>query len=155
EIAVALVLAIGATLLVETLVRLRDVDAGFHPEGILTATINAPLPKYQDAGRRQQFYSDILQKVGSIPGVKSSGLNSDLPYTSRGNTMSLAVEGRRFPTTLGIDVLFRLVSAGYLETIGARLVEGRLLDWTDQMDSEPVVIINETLAHTYWPNESP
>src|SRR5262249_47780775 len=91
EIAIALVLVIGAGLLIETLVHLRLFDAGFKSEGILTAQINAPTPKYADAAKRQLFYSQILEKVRAIPGVQSIGLTSDLPYTSRGNTMSLKI----------------------------------------------------------------
>jgi predicted permease len=154
EIAVALILAISASLLIESLVRLHSVDAGFRPEGILTAKINAPLPKYQDSTRRQGFYNQILDQVRAIPGVTSAGLTSDLPYTSRGNTMGFSIEGRPFANNTGVDVLFRMVSSGYLETIGSRLVEGRLLRLSDGMDTEPVVVVNKTLAEFYWPNQS-
>lgn len=70
EVAIALVLVIGATLLIETIARPRAVDAGFQPAGILTADIPVPYPKYQDAGKRQRFYSDLLTRVAAIPGVK-------------------------------------------------------------------------------------
>ena len=83
EIAIALVLVIGAGLLIETLVRMRAVDAGFQAAGILTADINVAFSKSQ--GHNQRFYDDVLTRVRSIPGVKSVGLTSDLPYTSRGN----------------------------------------------------------------------
>ena len=154
EMAIALVLVIGAVLLIQTLVRLRAVDPGFRVEGILTAQITAPFPKYQDAAERWRFYTQILEKVAALPGVKLAGLTSDLPYTSRGNTMSLTVEGQETKRDLGTDALFRLVSAGYLETIGAQLKEGRFLDVRDQPDTAPVVVVNETLAQQYWPNKS-
>ncbi len=153
EMAIALVLVIGAALLIETLVHLRAVDPGFHSQGILTAEINVPSTKYQ--GKNQRFYNDLLARVRSIPGVKSAGLTSDLPYTSRGNTMSLAIEGKPAQYVLGQDVLFRLVSAGYLETIGARLIEGRFPDARDAEEATAVVAINETLARQYWNGESP
>jgi predicted permease len=82
------------------------------------------------------------------------GLTSDLPYTSRGNTMDLTVEGQGARHDLGADALFRLVTAGYLETIGAHLEEGRFLDANDQQDTTPVVVVNEALARQYWPNRS-
>lgn len=154
EMSIALVLVIGAVLLIQTLVRLRAVDPGFRVSGILTAEITAPFPKYQDSRQRQRFYAKIQQTVSAIPSVISAGLTSDLPYTSRGNTMSLIVEGQRAKPELGMDALFRLVSAGYLETIGSQLKEGRFLDERDQPGMTPVVVINETLARTYWPNES-
>jgi putative ABC transport system permease protein len=152
EVAIALVLVVGAGLLIETLVRLRAVDAGFRANGILTADINVAFSKSQ--GRNRRFYDDVLARVRSIPGVKSAGLTSDLPYTSRGNTMSLAIEGNPAPPDLSRDTLFRLVSAGYLETIGAKLKEGRFLEARDRDESVPVVVINETLARQYFPNES-
>lgn len=154
EMAIALVLVIGAMLLIQTLTRLRAVDPGFRAEGILTADVTAPSPKYQDSGKRQLFYTEILSEVSSIPGVKSAGLTSDLPYTSRGNTMALTIEGQESQRDLGTDALFRLVSAGYLETIGARLKEGRFLNASDQRDTSPVVVVNETLAQQYWPKQS-
>jgi predicted permease len=125
EVALAFVLVIGAALLIETLARLRAVDPGFRPAGILTAEITATFPKYRDSGQRRRFYNDVLARVRSIPGVHSTGLTSDLPYTSRGNTMSLAIEGKPVQHDLGQDALFRLVSPDYLQTIGARLKQGR------------------------------
>ena len=155
EIAIALVLVVGASLLLETLVRLRAVDPGFRPQGILTADVTVPIARYSDSARRHRFYNDVLDRVRSIPGVKSAGATSDLPYTSRGNTMSLAIEGRPVQPSLQQDALFRLVSAGYLETIGARLKEGRFIEPADREDRQAVVVINETLARQCWPKESP
>ena len=155
EIAIALVLVVGATLLIETLARLRAVNPGFRSEQVLTADIAVPYPKYSDSGRRQRFYSEVLDRVRAIPGVKSAGLTSDLPYTSRGNTMGLTIEGKPAQRDLGQDALFRLVSADYLQTIGAQLKRGRLLDASDRDAANPVVVINETFVRQYWPNESP
>lgn len=154
EMAIASVLVIGAVLLIQTLVKLRAVDPGFRADAILTAQITAPSPKYEESERRQHFYSQILEKVRAIPGVRYAGLSSDLPYQSRGNTMSLTVEGQEAQAGLGTDALFRLVSAGYLETIGARLKEGRLLSERDQQDALAVVVVNDALARQYWPNQS-
>ncbi|HYM22063.1 MAG TPA: ABC transporter permease [Vicinamibacterales bacterium] len=155
EVAGALVLVVAAGLLIQTLWRLRSVDPGFRSGGMLTADVNVQIPKYQDQQRRGRFYTDVLQRVRAIPGVTAAGATSDLPYTSRGDTMSLAIEGRPAPAGAIQDVLFRLVSAGYLETIGARLVTGRLLGPADRADSLPVVVINETMARQYWPAENP
>jgi putative ABC transport system permease protein len=151
EIAVALVLSIAAGLLIQTLARLNAVDPGFRPEGILTASVSIPIPKYPSAPAHHRFYSDVLERVRAIPGVSSAGLTSDLPYTSRGNAMSLLVEGQPAPQEIGQDALFRLVSAGYLETIGARLVHGRLIDQHDTDSSLPIVVVNETMARQFWP----
>ena len=155
EVAIALVLVTGAVLLIETLVQLRAVDPGFRSDSILTANIDVPFPKYMDAAKRQRFYSEVLAHVANVPGVKSAGLTSDLPYTSRGNTMGLTIEGQPAERDLGEDALFRLVSPGYLETIRARLNAGRFLNATDGPASPPVVLINEAFARQYWPNQNP
>jgi putative ABC transport system permease protein len=155
EVAIALVLVIGATLLIQTLGRLRAVDPGFRAAGVVTADVSAAGPKYRDAASRRSFYNAVLAAVRSIPGVTSAGLTSDLPYTSRGNTMSLAIEGKPAQPGLGQDALFRLVSSDYLETLGTTLKQGRFLDRRDSETATPVVVINEALARTYWPGENP
>src|SRR5262249_3343197 len=154
EVAVSFVLVVGAGLLVRTLWHLRAVDPGFRPAAMLTANVSVPLPKYQDSDRRSRFYDDALARIRAIPGVTIAGATSDLPYTSRGNTMALQVEGQ--PASSGViqDALFRLVSVEYLQTIGARLVQGRFLDAADRADSAPVVVVNESLAREYWPGQS-
>ncbi len=154
EVAIALVLVIGAALLIQTLQRMRAVDPGFDSRGLLTAEISVPFPKYADAAVRQRFYTRILENASKILGVTSAGLTSDLPYTSRGNTMGLTVEGQPQATGLGVDVLFRMVSPGYLETMNAKLIEGRFLDEREQSGAPAAAVINETLARLYWPRES-
>ena len=154
EIAVTFVLVVAASLLVATLARLSGVDPGFRTDHVLTADVPAPFPKYADSGRRIAFYRHVIARVGAIPGVGSVGLTSDLPFTSRGNYMSLRVEHQERRGGLGQDALFRLVSAGYLETIGARLRAGRFLEERDAGDATPVVVINATLANQYWPGEN-
>src|SRR6202023_1602937 len=112
---------------------------------ILTARVSVPYPKYADAGRRNRFYTEVLARVGILPGVVRVGLTSDLPYTSRANSMSLKVENQATPRGLAQDALFRLVSADYLETIGARLRAGRFLDDHDRGAATPAVVINDSL----------
>jgi putative ABC transport system permease protein len=153
EVAIALVLVICAGLMIETLAHLRAVDPGFRPANILTADINVAFSK--SLGKNQHFYNDVLLRLRSIPGVKAAGLTSDLPYTSRGNTMGIKIEGKSAQGDLGQDVLFRLVSPAYLEIMGTQLKEGRFLEDRDSEDAPPVVVINETLARQYWPGESP
>jgi len=155
EVALDLVLVIGASLLVETILRLNSVDAGFRPEGILTASAMTPFPKYEDRYKRNQFYRRVLERVEQIPGVVSAGLTSDLPFTSRGNTMSFSVEGKPPDPSLSQDALFRLVSAGYFQTLQTPLKSGRFFSVADDESSPSVGIVNETLARQYWPGENP
>jgi hypothetical protein len=112
EIAIAVVLLAGATLLIDSLIRLRAVDPGFRADHVLTADIVVPYPKYAEAARRQRFYMDVIARVRALPGVEGVGLTSDLPYTSRENYMSLKIEHRARPGGLEQDALFRLVSPG-------------------------------------------
>jgi predicted permease len=155
ELAIALVLVVGAALLIETLFHLQAVDPGFSSHAILTADLSIPMPKYQDAAKRRRFYDEVLARVRAMPGTIAAGLTSDLPYTSRGDTMALLIEGQPPPQDVGQDALFRLVSAGYLQTIGARLREGRLLDDRDREGSPPVVVVNATFARQHSPAASP
>ena len=154
EIAVTFVLVVAASLLVATLARLGGIDPGFRADHVLTADVTVPFPRFADSGRRIAFYRDVIARVRAIPGVAAVGLTSDVPFTSRGNYMSLRVEHQERRGGLGQDALFRLVSAGYLETIGARLRAGRFLDERDGGDATPVVVINATLANQYWPGEN-
>jgi putative ABC transport system permease protein len=153
EIAIALVLVVGAVLLVETLFHLRSVDPGFRADHVLTAEVVVPYPRYADAARRRQFYTDVLAHLKALPGVERAGLSSDLPYTSRANYMSLKVENQTTARGLGQDALFRLVSIEYLQTIGAKLRAGRFLDDRDRDGATPAVVINDALAREYWPHE--
>ena len=153
EVALAVMLLAAAALLVDSLMRLRAVDPGFRADHVLTAQIVVPYPKYADAARRQRFYSDVIARAQAIPGAERVGLTSDLPYTSRSNYMSLKVEYQDSPGGLGQDALFRLVSTDYLQTIGARLRDGRLLDEGDRQIATPVVVVNDALARLYWPGE--
>ena len=155
EVTLSFVLVVGAGLLVRTLWHLRAIDPGFRSGGMLTATVTVPLPKYQDSERRSRFYTEALARIRTIPGVTMAGATSDLPYTSRGNTMALQIEGQPQPPGVIQDALFRLVSVDYLQTIGARLVQGRFLEADDRADSASVVVVNETLAREYWPGQSP
>jgi predicted permease len=154
EVAIAVVLLAGTSLLIDSLFRLRAVDPGFRADHLLTASIVVPYPKYADPTRRQQFYSDVVSRVRALPAVERAGLTSDLPYMSRGNYMSLTIERQQTTGGLGQDALFRLVSADYLQTIGARLREGRFLDESDRDGTMPVVVVNQALAQQYWPGAS-
>jgi putative ABC transport system permease protein len=153
EIAVALVLVAAAALLIDTLAHLRAVDPGFRADHLLTARIDVPYPKYADAARRQAFYAGVLAGVRALPGVERAGLTSDLPYTSTGDYMGLTIENR--PSSgVGRTALFRLVSPGYLQTIGASVSAGRPLDAGDTARSAPVAVVSDVLARTYWPHQS-
>jgi putative ABC transport system permease protein len=155
EVALALVLLVGASLMLKTVARLRAVDIGFRPDHLLTMRTTLPRLKYSDLASRVAFYHRVLEGVTTLPGVESAGCVSTLPFLSQGNTQSYTVEGRpKLPSDPG-DALLRVSSGDYLQTIGVKLVEGRLLQRSDTANAPTVMVINQTMARLYFPNESP
>ncbi len=154
EVAAALVLMVGAGLMLQTVARLRAIDIGFRPDHLLTLRTTLPRSKYQDPTARTGFYHRVLQGVRALPGVQSAGYTSNPPFRSQGNTQGYRIEGREpVPGDAG-DALLRVSSGEYLQTLGVRPIEGRLLQASDTEQSAPVVVINETLARLYFPKQS-
>ncbi len=156
QFAMAFALLVGAALMIETLWNLRRVDLGFRSDHLLTMGVPLPDTKYNTNEKLRAFYRDVLDRTRTLPGVKSVGFGSDAPFTSVGDTEGYAIEGAP-PTLPGQDndALYREVTAGYLETIGGTLKEGRLLEDRDIESSQPVVVINEFLAKRHWPGQDP
>jgi putative ABC transport system permease protein len=155
EVALAMILLVSAGLLLQTLRNLHAIDAGFDPDNVLTLSTRLPSPKYADPLKRVAYFEAVLERVRALPGVASAGFTSNLPFTSQGYTSAFRIEGRPFTPGTNPDALYREVTNDYLQTLRARLTEGRLFGSEDRANSLPVVIINETFKHQYWPNESP
>jgi putative ABC transport system permease protein len=153
QIAIALVLLVGAGLLIRTLANLRGIDVGFRTERLLTLRTTLPPLKYQNPTDRLAFYDRVIAGVRALPGVDNAAYVSTLPFLSVGNTTGYRIEGREgLPTQ---DALYRVGTADYLATLGVRLVAGRLPDRRDGPDAPPIVVVNETFAGLHWANESP
>jgi putative ABC transport system permease protein len=152
EVALALVLLVGAGLLIQTFVRLRALDIGLNPENLLTLRTTLPLGKYGELAKRTAFYQQVLERVRSLPGVVSAGYTTAVPLTWKGGTNSFTVEGHE--PGPGQDANFRQVSPGYMETIGIKLREGRYLTDRDDSQAQPVAIINATMARQFWQGEN-
>jgi putative ABC transport system permease protein len=157
EIAVALVLVVGAALLIRTLVALQHVDMGFNADHVLTASVAPPRTQYRDPAALRQLYARLLQRASAIPGVRSVALTNMLPLSGGDFTLSFAIEGRPFVATPGSEPVAgaRIVSASYVSTMGMRLVQGRDLSPLDTENAPGAVLVNETMARRYWPNASP
>jgi putative ABC transport system permease protein len=151
EVSVALLLTIGAGLLIRTVTLMTRADPGFQPAGLLTMRI---APRYADPVRRDNFYREALERIRALPGVVDAGFVNQLPFKGAGQTGALEIEGRQIPEEEA-DAEYRATAGDYLQTLGARLREGRLLTPQDRADTEPVVVINDTFARLYWPAESP
>ena len=155
EVALAMLLLVSASLLIQTVANLRSVEIGFRIDHLLTMTTRLPMPKYADASKRIGYFDAVLAKVRALPGVVSASFTSNLPFTARGNTNGYRVEGKPLGAGDPGDALYREVTDDYLQTMGVRLLTGRFFGNGDRLNSLPVVIINETFRKMYWPNESP
>ncbi|AKQ70475.1 hypothetical protein A176_007387 [Myxococcus hansupus] len=151
QVALALVLLVGAGLLSKSFLALRSVDAGFTPEGVLTGNLALPESAYPDAARKQAFQRELLARLESLPGVESAGFTTLLPLGGRSD-QSFEIEGRpKEPDAQWPAVEFRAVSAGYLRALKATLRQGQLPEGVEGPESPWQVVINKTFANTYWP----
>jgi len=156
EVALAVVLLVGAGLLIRSFQRLRQVDIGFATENRLTMKMVLPMPKYAKPDSRRAFYDQMLQRVEALPGVEAAGMITVLPLSFSGMNFSFSVEGRSSPSDVQLPfALYRVVSPGYFRAMGITLQRGRFFDGHDAPDSQPVLLINQRLAELYWPNEDP
>jgi putative ABC transport system permease protein len=155
EVALALVLLIGAGLLIQTFHRLRRVDVGFRVENTLTLQTRLPRARYMDHAKRTSFYRQTLERVRALPGVVSASYASRQPLSSLRGIYSLTIEGRSAQGGLAMEADHRQISPEYFATLGVPLRQGRAFDEHDTLGTEPVAIVNETMARRFWPDESP
>lgn len=159
EVALAIVLLVGAGLLTRTLWALAHVPLGFNPEGVMTLRTSLPVSAntpYRNFQARADFYRRVLEKVVSLPGVISAGYTTFLPLTNSGGTSPFIVEGAPpLPPEQSNDANHRVISPDYFKTIGVPLRAGRFFQDSDAADAPPVAIINESMARQYWPAQNP
>jgi predicted permease len=156
EVAFALVLLTGAGLFLRGLQRFANLDPGWRLDGLVTAEIGLPSAKYTNPDQRMAFYQRLEERLAALPGVERVGISGSQPVWGLYGSSSFAVEGRPEPQPGQYPEVFREpVSAGYFETLGIRLISGRAFTSADMAGGAKVVIINETMARRFWPNESP
>ena len=155
EVALSLVLLIGAGLLIQTLFQIFGQYSVLEPEKILTMRTVLPREKYKAPQQRNNFYRQVLERVEHLPGVVSAGYSTSVPLSWKGGTSGFYPEGLKSPIPgMAYDANHREVSADYLKTMNIPLRAGRYFDERDNEQSMPVVIINETMARQYWPGEN-
>jgi putative ABC transport system permease protein len=152
EVALALMLLVAAGLMMQTFFRLRNLDAGFRVENVLTAQTILPRGKYRELSPRSAFYQQVLERVSTLPGVTAAGFTTALPLVWKGGTNGFSVEGREQGTNQ--DALYRQISPDYFRAVSIPLRAGRYFDQRDGPDSLPVAIINEAMARQFWPQEN-
>lgn len=155
QVALALVLLVGAGLLMRSFVNLRTTDLGFQPHGVITMRINLPASRYPDADARLPFYKTLHERLAALPGARSVAFTSTVPLTGFDGDVDFVVEGRPLPAPGDeTPAWFRRVTPGYFETMGISVLEGRSFDSRDHATAPRVVIVNETLARRQFPGET-
>jgi predicted permease len=156
EVALSLILLVGAGLMIRSLWLLSTLDAGFDPHGVLTMTLVVPHNKYSRPIDEIAFFDRVLSKVRALPAVVSAGLIDDLPLNGEGSHQPVAIEGR--PVQAMSDqpeVDTRFITPGYLSTMHIPLHRGRDLSAADASDRSGVALISESMAKRFWPNQDP
>ncbi len=156
QIALSLVLLVGAALVMQSFKNLLSVDPGFRPENVLTVRLELPANKYPQEAQVRSFYEELIERVQNQPGVRSAGLCQWLPFsgTNLGNQFTVDNEEPGPDQPLPIAWI-RDVTPNYFATMSIPVLRGRPFQQTDTEKAPPVAIINEKLAHVYWPNDDP
>jgi putative ABC transport system permease protein len=156
ETAIALVLLIGAGLLVRSFARLQRVDPGFRAENLLAVRLSLPPGGYGEPARIAAFYRQAVERVAALPGVEGAAVIDSVPMGGNNQQASFDIEGRpEVPGEPGPHGDTRTVSDDYFRVMGIPLLKGRLFDSRDIEGGLPVAIVDETLARHYWPDEDP
>src|SRR5262245_4960176 len=157
ETSLAVVLLVAAGLLIRSVRELQRVDMGFRPDHLLTMRLTPPGSAYRDNQQIAGLYERLLARIIAVPGVVSAAVTDPLPPNGLGNATVVEFEGRPFymDRSKDLSVDFRTVSVGYFQTMGMRLMRGRLFTGADQEGAPQVAVVNETFARKGWPGEDP
>ncbi|MGH9702529.1 MAG: ADOP family duplicated permease, partial [Candidatus Acidiferrales bacterium] len=156
ETALALVLLVGAGLMMRSLYRLLQVNPGFRPERVLQMEMNLRSAQYSTPEARKNFWQQVLDRARALPGVESAALGTNVPLSFDHRRSDLTIEGQPQPAPGEYaHPDFHIVSSGYTETLSVALLRGRSFTESDNELGMPVALINAALARRYWPNEDP
>ena len=154
ELATVVILLVGAGLLIQSLWRLQRVNSGLQPENVLTANVGLPEIKYK-SDRQSQFFIDLRNRLEATPGVQSASSIYPLPLSGDRFSISFEIEGRPMAPKDHPSAEFFSAGVGYFRSLGIPLIKGRDFEDRDKHGSTPVIIISETFARRYFPNEDP
>jgi putative ABC transport system permease protein len=156
EVALSLILLIGAGLLLKSFLILQNVRPGFDSNNLLTLKLSLPESKYSKDEQKSAFFKQTMEKLGAIPGVESAGAVLTLPFAGDDIGFPLSIEGRPEPPPGKINsVGYQITTPGYFRTMKIPLIKGRDFTDEDNVNAPGVAIINETAARRYWPDEDP
>ncbi len=155
EVAVSLVLLIGAGLMIRTLYLLRNANSGMDARNVLTVTLGISSEKYATVTRQNGFFNHVLEQVRALPGVEFASAVDSLPLQG-GSIQPVAVEGQPVvPMADQPEVPVRLIAPGYLRVMRIPLKEGRDITEADDSNARSVILVSESFAKRFWPNENP
>jgi putative ABC transport system permease protein len=155
EIALSLVLLVGAGLMIQSFLRLRRVNVGLDPKSVLTLSIGLPRVKYPEGPQRAAFFGSLIERVRALPGVEAAAATATLPLSGGNWGRSITVEGYPvLPVGQAPMIQHTVVTPTYFQTMGIHLLAGRDFTDADRTGAPLVTIVDERLAQKYWPNES-
>jgi putative ABC transport system permease protein len=155
EMALAVVLLVAAGLMLRTLWSLQRIDLGFNPSGVLTMRVSLPEASYAKPESVVGFYERLMEQVRALPGVTMAGAARSLPLGSTIGDFGMMVDGYVPPPGTNAKGDWQIVTDGYLEAMGERLVRGRTIQRTDRSDTQLIALINEAMARLYWAGRDP
>jgi putative ABC transport system permease protein len=155
EVALSLLLLVGAGLLIKSFMRLQQVDGGFDPDGVLTMQIALPSARYTQPEQIRNFYRELMNRVAVVPGVSEAGAVSVLPLSGAGSSGTVTLDNPAVDSEPAPEADQRIATPGYFEAMGIGVVRGRTFEATDNETAAPVAIIDESLAEKFWPGEDP
>jgi putative ABC transport system permease protein len=152
EVALSLVLLIGAGLMIRSLQKMQTIDPGFDQHNVLTMNVQVNKKLFTNATEESQFFDQILDRIGSLPGVESAGAIDDLPLNG-GSNQPVAIEGSpAVALSEQPEVSVRIATAGYFKAMRISVLQGRTISSDDRAGSAPVVVISQSMAKQFWPN---
>jgi len=155
EVALSVVLLIGAGLMIRSLWKLQTIDPGFDQRNVLTLAVMVPKHQFTDPTQESQFFDEVLQRVRALPGVESAGAVDNLPLLG-GSNQPVAAEGHPLVVlSEQPEVSVRVATPGYIQAMRIPLLQGRNISTSDTADAAPVVVISQSMAKQLWPNQSP
>ncbi len=156
EIGLALMLGIGGTLLVRSLLKLQAVDPGFDRTGVLSARVSLPEATYKEPKRVVAYYRELLREIARLPGVVAAGAGDAVPLIPGGGSFGFAIQGRPTPLPQEWPIArWASVTPEYFRALGIRSVAGRFIEEADDATRSDVVLVNQAMARSFWPGQSP
>jgi putative ABC transport system permease protein len=156
QVALSLMLLVSAGLLIRSFDKLLNVNLGFKPEQLLSLEYRLPRSKYREPQAQWNFHRQVVERIQEVPGVQSVSLVRGLPFSGNGGTAAITLPDRELPSPgTEPEVMFNTAMPNYFETIGIPFLKGRPFGPEDQLNTPPVVIINQTMAQRFWPDQDP